>query len=519
MDFLAENNACGQTILNLVSRGNAIIAELLRLSDVVPSIFKLDNRKDVSEYGEILLDYSYFKAIEQFENKIEANDVISIYMGMTVNLVDAWEPYKAARQALLNTLDTANVRDQALKYHNRINKLIPRLQQLLKEGALEEEFVLDNVPKLLNTVRECNVTLRWMLLHTVNLSQGFTAGGELNKRCRQLRDQVHQDSKYQPLTVFQLLLHAAQFELKLKELATALDLPLLRINQANSPDLVSVSQYYSTELVNYVRKVLHIIPETMFGVLARIVELQTTAIKEVPTRLMKDQLKTYAQLDQRYEVAKLTHSISVFTEGILMMKKTLVGIVQIDPKQLLEDGIRRELVNQVMRALHSGLVFNPKARKCSIRDCASQEQSPLSLALSVMLISLSPQPSELVPKLTALGKVMDGYHRSFEYIQDYVSIYGLRVWQEEVSRIISYNVEQECNAFLRQKLDQASVNFIGRLAREVLRVTDPKLAWELFFHCALKRPAKIAYKHQASSKQESMQLLCTACLWKAQIIL
>lgn len=38
--------------------------------------------------------------------------VISIYMGMTVNLVDAWEPYKAARQALLNTLDTANVKDQ-----------------------------------------------------------------------------------------------------------------------------------------------------------------------------------------------------------------------------------------------------------------------------------------------------------------------------------------------------------------------------------------------------------------------
>ncbi|XP_037498148.1 WASH complex subunit 5 [Rhipicephalus sanguineus] len=840
MDFLAENNACGQTLLHLVSRGNAIVAELLRLSDVVPSIFKLDSRKDVAEYGDILLDYSYFKVIDHFENKIEANDqlqdrdeelrenyidiltrfylafesihkytidlnrfledldegiyiqqslesvlvnddgkqlmcealflcgvillvvdqkiegivrermlvayyrysaqrtsdesnfddvckllrstgfssapgakrpanypddyfrrvtlnetyismvlgrlrsddvynqisayplpehrsmalatqaamlyvvlyfapeilhnqqakmreivdkyfpdnwVISIYMGMTVNLVDAWEPYKAARQALLNTLDTGNVKDQAQKYHNRIMKLIPRLQQLLKEGALEEDFVLDNVPKLLNTVRECNVTLRWMLLHTVNLSQGFIVGGELNKRCRQLRDQVHQDSKYQPLTVFQLLLHTAQFELKLKELfqhllsvkhdkwnsmkkestehlkelsevysgtkpltrveknanlqawfsemskqidslsyedttatgrkivqliqaleeveqfhglesnlqvkqfltetrqylhsmlrvinvkeevlvtleviadlsyaweiidsytpfmqkgiksdpsmviklratflklATALDLPLLRINQANSPDLVSVSQYYSTELVNYVRKVLHIIPETMFGVLARIVELQTTSIKEVPTRLMKDQLKVYAQLDQRYEVAKLTHSISVFTEGILMMKKTLVGIVQIDPKQLLEDGIRRELVSQVMRALHNGLVFNPRAK-----------------------------PSELVPKLTALGKVMDGYYRSFEYIQDYVSIYGLRVWQEEVSRIVSYNVEQECNAFLRQKvqdwqsvyqsraipiptfppLDQASVNFIGRLAREVLRVTDPK---------------------------------------------
>lgn len=39
------------------------------------------------------------------------------------------------------------------------------------------------------------------------------------------------------------------------KLASALELPLLRINQANSPDLVSVSQYYSGELVAYVRKV------------------------------------------------------------------------------------------------------------------------------------------------------------------------------------------------------------------------------------------------------------------------
>ena len=34
-----------------------------------------------------------------------------------------------------------------------------------------------------------------------------------------------------------------------------MDLPLVRIGQANSPDLVSVSQYYSGELVAYVRKV------------------------------------------------------------------------------------------------------------------------------------------------------------------------------------------------------------------------------------------------------------------------
>ena len=62
------------------------------------------------------------------------------------------------------------------------------------------------------------------------------------------------------------------------------------------------------------------------------------------------------------QVARLTHAISVFTEGILLMKTTLVGVIKVDPKQLLEDGIRKELVKQVAAALHLGLIFNPKAK-------------------------------------------------------------------------------------------------------------------------------------------------------------
>ncbi|PKU29085.1 wash complex subunit hypothetical protein [Limosa lapponica baueri] len=63
-----------------------------------------------------------------------------------------------------------------------------------------------------------------------------------------------------------------------------------------------------------------------------------------------------------FQVAKLTHAISIFTEGILMMKTTLVGIIKVDPKQLLEDGIRKELVKRVALALHRGLIFNPRAK-------------------------------------------------------------------------------------------------------------------------------------------------------------
>ena len=40
----------------------------------------------------------------------------------------------------------------------------------------------------------------------------------------------------------------------------------------------------------------------MFGLLAEIINLQTETIKEVPTRLDKDKMREYAQLDDRYKV-------------------------------------------------------------------------------------------------------------------------------------------------------------------------------------------------------------------------
>ena len=45
-------------------------------------------------------------------------------------------------------------------------------------------------------------------------------------------------------------------------------------------------------------------------------------------------------------------------------------------------------------------------------------------------------------QLSVLHRQLDAFKKSFEYIQDYIGIYGLKMWQEEYSRIISFNVEQ-----------------------------------------------------------------------------
>ena len=48
------------------------------------------------------------------------NWVISIYMGHIVNLYDMWEPFRAAKSALNNTIETQNVKSRALQHIEKV---------------------------------------------------------------------------------------------------------------------------------------------------------------------------------------------------------------------------------------------------------------------------------------------------------------------------------------------------------------------------------------------------------------
>lgn len=399
------------------------------------------------------------------------NWVISIYMGFPVNLIETWEPFKAAKMALNNTVEPANIKLCSNNYAEGVQNLLKISAQFLKEGSITNESLLRDINKIINVLRNCNVVLRWLMLHTIQKPGKI----DKNKRCKQLRDLVNAECKIDSVDLFKLLLNTAQLELCVREmyktlltekdenweklkkesysslmelsevftgtkpltriakntnlekwfseiakhvnlleknmassrkivqliqaleevqefhqlesnmqviqfltetrkllhqmirnmnikedvlitmqiisdlsygwelidyftpymqlgikreptiviklraiflkLSSALEIPLLRINQAHSEDLISVSQYYSSELEIYIRKVLQIIPKMMFEKMARIIEIQTSVLKELPTRLEKDKLKDYAQLNERFEYAELTHSVSVFGEG------------------------------------------------------------------------------------------------------------------------------------------------------------------------------------------------------------
>ena len=89
-DFLADTCAAGQTLVRLVSRGNAILAELLRLSQNIPPVFKLSaNPKEntgapMAKYTNILFDFRYLKNTDLFEEKVEKNPVSYISLICTL---------------------------------------------------------------------------------------------------------------------------------------------------------------------------------------------------------------------------------------------------------------------------------------------------------------------------------------------------------------------------------------------------------------------------------------------------
>jgi WASH complex subunit strumpellin len=201
------------------------------------------------------------------------------------------------------------------------------------------------------------------------------------------------------------------------KLRTMMELPLLRPGQAASPDVFALSQFYSGLLVDYAADVLAVVPDTMFDILTRTIAVHAGRLRELPTRLEKATLKEAAQLDERYRLAEATHAVAVFTQGVLAMERTFMGVLELDPRALLQAGIRAQVCTHLARAVHEELRFSVA------------EQGFLGSSVRPATAA------EFEARLGALAERLTALRASFEYIQDYVNVTGLRIWQEELGRV------------------------------------------------------------------------------------
>ena len=62
--------------------------------------------------------------------------------------------------------------------------------------------------------------------------------------------------------------------------------------------------------------------------------------------------------DVRSELSKDTARLAALTRGILAMEKTFVGVIELDPSKILNDGIRKHLVMWFTKLLDQYLKFD-----------------------------------------------------------------------------------------------------------------------------------------------------------------
>lgn len=325
------------------------------------------------------------------------------------------------------------------------------------EGNLQIKQYLNEITGFLNhMLRIVNVKNK-VLVNISNISDFSYAWVVIQEYQNLIQDFVKEDSR-------SVILIRTTF----LKLASILNFPLVRLFEANSPDIGSVTDYYSGELVKYVRNILQIVPISVFNLHENVINLFSKSFCEMPIKILKTDLKDYAQLEDRAILAKSLSQISLFTKGILMMEKTLMGVITVDPKNILEDGIRQELLNLL------SLNFN-----------------------KIIDFTAGYNNIDLNVKLTELSKRINSIKKSFIYIQDYININGTRMWSEEVHRLINYCVDLEANNFLSKKIkidsryelskfqipkypplnkDFESLTFVGRLIRYIISVTKPKVA-------------------------------------------
>jgi WASH complex subunit strumpellin len=259
------------------------------------------------------------------------------------------------------------------------------------------------------------------------------------------------------------------------KLSNSWDDPVARLKQLKSPELERVSGYYSSQLVAFVRNVLEIVPISVFGILVQISDIFERRLQRLPLKVQGDKLGAYAQLGERYKLSMMAHEISIFADGVLSMDNSIIGGIEINPRKLLDEGLRKEMVQHVSELMNNLLQF----------DFAADSETVASMAK---------HQAAAMRSLASLSRRLEGFQSALECIEDYVSIHGLKMWNEEFSRIINYNVEQEVNKYLLKKVLDADsafqsevvpiprfprtqnepncINFMGRMVSMLIKITD-----------------------------------------------
>ncbi|XP_077250204.1 uncharacterized protein LOC143889756 isoform X2 [Tasmannia lanceolata] len=532
--------------------------------------------------------------------------VVPVFMYFVVDLSSSWDAYKAAKTSLSSCLSLASIRDLSQLHCTKVKDLLLELGSVMSDGIISRDFVLNNSQSLLSLVRNCNVSLRWLLLHRSSIDKKIrdtitlvgTAHAveedtllllllktsqlefelkQLYKELLDTKEALWQESRrcvsvsmqglseyysgsqalswkikdqslkdlFQKLSLevslldytksvntgrklyhvvsvlkeveefyqieenLQIKQHLLRIQKCLQDMLrvlnlnseslstisvityavyawdffgtstkclwkkieqdpsivlnlhsyflkfhSMLDVPLIHMSQIRSPDLLSVSNYYSSEYVDHICTTLEIIPVILFRILNDDV-VCTLQPFHLPNRIERDNLQDFLQLDRQFHLAKAVNMISVFSQGLLIMSRTFLGLINLDLKTWLEGEMRKELSKQFRNKLKSFFLSS----NVGLEELELNVQSLKTYILSQLHL--------------------------IECFEDLFHIKGHHLWEEEFTRILKHCAKEEHDNYVRRRKQDSTVShaqlndfskpqtFLGHLLHHILQLTNP----------------------------------------------
>lgn len=166
---------------------------------------------------------------------------------------------------------------------------------------------------------------------------------------------------------------------------------------------------------------LYVIPVNIFKELDGISNILANDLPEFEVKISKQVLSDSLKIDKRFELAQKTHQITVFTEGLLWLDNVLMGVTEIEPKEILVSGLRQELCKKLANMLHNEFIFAPSGKQDNTASQASIKQTLGPGGVSKLQGGMGAF-GDYEEKFKRLRANFVGLKRSLEYIQDFLNV-------------------------------------------------------------------------------------------------
>ncbi|KHJ47607.1 hypothetical protein D918_01762 [Trichuris suis] len=239
------------------------------------------------------------------------------------------------------------------------------------------------------------------------------------------------------------------------KLSSAFSPVLRRIEQTKNASFGAVSHFYSAQLISFLTEVVSVIPASIFVLLSEVMRIRSIKEYGLPRHVAKADLVHHSRLEQRQEISKLVNAIILLAEGMLPLRTTVLGVIEVDPKQLLTDGILEELISEIFELLNSSFVYKRRGK-----------------------------PGEFSVNVTELEWKISAYRDTFEYISDYLGISGLYIWHEAFDHVLKRSFVHCLNSELKVQVDSAfdtkplrkhreALEFVAKFTKHLMEETSP----------------------------------------------